>query len=210
MIEKYGSFSHIEKQPKGEPDAISDSGYAIDFKLLISPSMSKFRNTTKPRKIEIFPGIRTTNYPEPCQATVVSLFNALRGMNDDLIKDIRQNDDEISKDIVHFFDKVISKNKNILLFNPLYLNTVDKTLSIENRQSIINDEIYSCNRYIYEYRDKNFAGFDTYIVYIENFTNSWSESMFVIARFTEKNLEIIDRVQLFSLDSIKKLYDINF
>ncbi len=209
MVRQFGSFSHIPKQSKGQPDAVSETGYEVDFKLLISEDMCEFRNLSQPKIQEISPGVICTSSSkiEGEQKTVVSLLNALRGMNEDKLADVRQKNDKISKAITHFFNDVISVEKNIMIFIPLYLNTVSDELSIQDKEIIISKELYDQNIFIYEFRKNNYTGYDTYLIYIEGFLSSWKQADFVISKFSETDLSIIDRVQMFSLNEVKQLYD---
>ncbi len=209
FTQKYGHFTYIPKQPSSEPDAVSDNKYEVDFKLLISGEMAEFRNLTQPIIQELAPGVKAISSPrlKDKDETVITLFNALRSMNEEKLYAARQNTDDVSNAITHFFDKVISKKKNIILFIPLYLDAVDEELTIKEKEKAIAREIYEQNKFIYDFRRKHFNGYDTYLIYVEKFSFSWKEAVFVIAEFSENNLSIIDRVPFFSIDEVKKLYD---
>lgn len=205
----YGDFKWIKNQSCRQPDAVSEQGYSVDFKLLISQDMCEFRNLTKLKKIKIDTGGFFVVGSETKEATVVSLFNALRAIDEAKLIKMRTEIDKFSKAVVHFFDKVISKEKNIVLFNPLYLDTIDKDLSEKDKFTVILNELSETTRFIYQFRSSNYPNCQTYFIYIIS-RRKITDHIFVISQFTSEGLKVIDTVNVFELNTMIKLYNDNW
>lgn len=109
-----------------------------------------------------------------------------------------------SKAVVHFFDKVLNKPKNILLFIPLYITTVNKDLSPEEQFKTILSELSQTMRYIYEYRHQKHAEYDTFLIYLINIPQ-YNQFELIITKFTALGFDYIDTVPLFSLKTAVSL-----
>lgn len=191
-----GEFVLINKQSNGEPDVINrETGFPLDFKLMISQSFSELQKIIKKSD----GNISLKKKPE-----VVLLLNACRNMNPVKLKEYSKRNDMLSKAVSHFFEKNLNISKNIVLFVPLLITTVDKTFLKDEQFELIHNELSQTLQYIYTYRNNYQSNFDTYFVYIVNIHGTTSFT-FVISKFTEQGLEIIDKVNMFSLESILDL-----
>lgn len=200
-----GKFSRIVDQYNKQPDVISEnSGYEIDFKMMISESLKEFQSRTAPIVQEIAPGVNTFHYPPQLKKKVLLILNCCKNIDENRLQHFRKQKDMEAKAVTHFFDKVINTNKNILLFIPVFFSTVDQSFSSKKQYEIILNEISTTTSYIYDYRFKNCNGFDTFIVYAVNISTK-QEFNFIIAKFTSEGLEFIDKVQFFSLESVQKI-----
>jgi len=200
-----GKFSRITNQENKQPDVIADtSGYEIDFKMMISEQLKEFQSRTSPIAQELAPGVKSYSYPPSLKKKVVLLWNCCRNIDDNRLKELRNKRDMESKAVTHFFDKVINQDKNILLFIPVFFSTIDKNLCPEDQFKAIFQEISSTTSFIYEFRNKNKSGFDTFIIYAINIPQN-KELSFVISKFTSNGLELIDTVRFFSLATTQQL-----
>lgn len=200
-----GKFSRILNQENKQPDVIADNtGYELDFKLTISEPLKEFQSRTAPTVEEIFPGVKSYSNPQQLKKKVVLLWNCCRNMDETRLQALRKKSDMEAKAVTHFYDKVINQNKNILLFIPVFFSTIDKTLCADMQFETIFQEISSTTEFIYEFRNKNKEGYDTFIIYVINIPEE-KEFTFVISKFTEKGLELIDKVRFFDLKSTQKL-----
>lgn len=204
-----GKFEPITDQFMKQPDVISQvTGYSIDFKMMISESLKEFQSRTAPIIQEITPGIKSISHQPTLRRKVLLLWNCCRNMTETKLNEHRNLKDGESKAIIHFFDKVLMTDKNILLFLPVYFSTVDKSISSQLQFDYIFEELSSTTNYIYEYRQQHCSSYDTFIVYIVKTTNN-REPTFVIAQFTENGLQHIDKIPMFLLDSTSKLLSEN-
>lgn len=203
MVEFYGGkFSLINEQSNGQSDVIAEStNYEIDFKMMISESLKEFQSRTAPIVQELASGVKAISKPEKLQKKVVLIWNSCRNMNSKKLQKLRSENDIEAKAVTHFFDKVINKKKNILLFVPVYFSTVDKSLSVEEQHEQTFKELSSSMQYIYDFRSKNCSGYDTFLVYVMNIPQR-HEFIFVISIFTPNGLELIDKIQMLSLKSV--------
>ena len=196
-----GKFSLIKNQCNKQPDVIADnSGYEIDFKMMISETLKEFQSRTAPIAQEIAPGVKAFHNPPQLKKKVVLIWNCCRNMDDARLQYLRTQKDMEAKAVTHFFDKVINTDKNILLFIPVFFTTVDQSLSAEIQYETIHKELSETTSYINE----KCNNYDTYIVYAVNIPNK-KEFSLIIAKFTANGLEIVDRVSFFSLESVQKL-----
>lgn len=200
-----GNFSIISDQYDKQPDVVSqDTGYSIDFKLMISESLKEFQSRTAPIVQEIAPGVRSIIKPNPLKREVLLLWNCCKNMTEERLNELRRKKNMESKAVIHFFDKVLLSKKNILLFLPVYFSTVDKSLSTQLQHEYIFEELSVSVNFIYKYRQQFCSNYDTFIIYIVKTTNS-KETDFIIAQFTENGLKYIDKIPMFSLNSTAKL-----
>lgn len=200
-----GNFSRVTNQSNGESDVIVyDSGYELDFKMMVSQTFKEFQSLSAPKFQEVAPGVKSLILPRQVKQEVSLIWNLCRNINEEKLQQYRTKKDKGEKEITYFFDKVIKQNKNILLFIPLYFNTVDKELPPKKQYDTIFKELSSTTEYIYDFRNKYCHGFDTFIIYIVNIPQN-REFSFIIAKFTSNGFEFIDKVPMFSLDSIIKL-----
>lgn len=200
-----GTFSRISDQCNKQPDVVSDnSGYEIDFKMMISETLKEFQSRTAPIVHEIAPGVKALHNPPKLEKKVVLLWNCCRNIDENRLQYLRNQKDMEAKAVTHFFDKVINTHKNILLFMPVFFSTVDQSLSTEMQYYTILKEISTTTVYIHEYRSIHCQGFDTYLVYAVNIPNN-KEFTFIIAKYALAGLEIIDAVRFFSLESVQKV-----
>ena len=229
---KVGKFSLVEDQSNGEPDVVGTDNKGnkikIDFKLMISQDMKKFQNETSTKVKEIDKGVRIFGYKshkkEQAKREVVSLWNACRNMNEEQLQNLRikktkiantvkeKAEKTVAEEVVHFFDEVLNVKKNILLFIPVYFSIVDESLSTESQYNTISEEIYNTISYIYNFRNKikneNGEPFRTFIIYTVKIANT-EECNFIIAEFKSEKLKFIDKVEMYSLETIKKTKELN-
>ena len=200
-----GEVSKITEQENKQPDVVAEnSGYEIDFKMMISQTLKEFQSITAPVVQELAPGVRSISMPPQKKQKAVLLWNCCRNMTEERLQDLRSKKDLESKAVVHFFDNVINQNKNILIFAPLFFSTVDRTLSVENQYEMIFKEISSTTSFIHKYRKENNTGIDTFFVYAVNIPEL-CEFSFIISKFTDNGLEFIDKLSMFSLKSVQTI-----
>ncbi len=205
-----GIFEEIEDQSKGQSDAVaSPSGIELDFKLVIAEDYMEFKRVTAPIVTEVLPGVKITSMPDPQEKKVLLLFNVLRNMTFAKLEEYRKSNKHEDKSVVHFFDKLLNHEKNILLFNPLLLSTVDTSLSIEEQHKIIQNEISDKCHFIYEYRNKTHPQFNTYMIYALSAPKT-EEYRFIITQFTANGIVEIDSVNVYELNTMVSLYRKNF
>ena len=176
--------------------------------MMISETLKEFQRLTAPIVQEIAPGVKSLHIPNPLEKKILLLWNCCRDMTNEKLQHLRTKKDMEAKAVTHFFDKVISTKKNILLFMPIYFATVDKNLLPQEQHDAIFEELSSSTKFIYEFREKHFNGFDTFIIYVVHIPQT-NEFYFVIAKFTPTGLEYIDKVPMFSLTSISTLKEEN-
>ena len=139
-----GNFQKIDSQHNGQPDAISnETSYSIDFKLMISNSLAEFRSISCSRVYEPVPGMKMLCPGKKTKQNVVLMPNACRNIDKDQLARHRISTDPISKAVVYFFDNVINTPKNILIFLPLFISTVDKTIPFEQQIDLTKTEFSS-------------------------------------------------------------------
>lgn len=208
MVSQFGGkFSVITEQSNGEADVKAEqSGYEIDFKLMISESLKEFQKHAAPVIDEIYPGVKCIAPGKHQQKKILLLSNACRDMTEGKLSSLRGMKDMESKAVLHFFEKVLKKNKNILLFVPAYFKTVDTNLTSEQQQKLIINELSVTTRFIVEFREKNCGSFDTYLVYLESVEQV---NYFVIAKFDSDGLLFVDRVRMKDLEIIRSLKEYN-
>lgn len=202
-----GAFQQISVQNEGQPDVIAPaSGYSLDFKMMISQTLAEFRNLSKPRFVEISPGVKTQQAGREVTQEAVIFPSAIRNITEEQLIKYRKENDRISKSIVHFFDEVLNVSKHILIFLPLYVSTVDKTQPSNIQFDQILTEFSDTLQYIHTYRSLNQSDFDTFFAYIVRTTKTRKPS-FVIARFADSGLCLLDTVDMFSLHAVSNLFD---
>lgn len=202
---KGGNFELIKEQSDSQPDVVSlNSGYTIDFKLMIAESLKEFQNITAPVIYEIAPGCNIIGAQKSLTKKVLLLWNCCRNMNETRLTELRQRRDEEAKSVIHFFDKLLLTPKNILIFFPIYFSTVDKTLDVQTQFQSILDELSTTTEYFYQHRQKYCPKFDTFICYLVKISDN-REPYFIIAQFTNNGLNYIDTIPMFSLESISNL-----
>ena len=197
-----GNFQKITSQCSGQPDAISnETSYSIDFKLMISNSLAEFRNISRSRVYEPVPGMKIFCPGKKTKQNVVLMPNACRNIDKDQLAQHRTSTDPISKAVVYFFDKVINTPKNILIFLPLFISTVDKSIPLEQRIDLSKTEFSDTLKYIFEYRNEHHSAHDTYFMYIINDEKN-RKFYFVLCEFTSSGLTILDIIDMFSIPSV--------
>lgn len=202
-----GIFEQIKIQNSSQPDVIvPTSGYSLDFKLMISESLAEFRNLSKPHVVEMVPGVKIHQPGKKIKQKAVIFPNAIRDITEEQLTSYRKEKDVASKSIVHFFDKKLNIPKHIFLFLPLYVSTVDKTLSPDLQFDLIRKDFSDTLQYIHSYRNMNQPGFDTYFVYILNIAKIRKLS-FVLTQFTDSGLCVLDTVDMFSLKTVQHLFN---
>ena len=200
-----GNFVAVSDQSHGECDAVVPStDYGLDFKLMISETLAEFLSITRPQLKEIAKGVTVTCCCDPITANVVLLPNACRNLTEERLNKYRKGHDKLSKAVVHFFDETLNTAKNILLFLPLYVTTVDKTKRTNERFAAIDAEFSDTLQYIHTYRNTKHPGLDTYFVYIVNVEKT-RKSSFVISQFTTEGLRTLDVINMYSLNSVVEL-----
>lgn len=200
-----GKFSLIKEQSNGQSDVKADNtGYELDFKMMISESLKEFQSRTAPIIQEIAPGVKSISKPPQLKKKVVLIWNCCRNMTEKRLQGLRNQKDMEGQAVTHFFDKVINQNKNILLFIPVYFTTVNKNISPEEQYANVFNEISASTQFIYEFRNKHCTGYDTFLVYIVNNPQN-KEFNFVITKYESRGLEFIDKVRMFSLKSTLSL-----
>ena len=204
-----GTFSKIEEQSHGEPDVIvNTSNYGLDFKLMISQTLAEFRNLSSAQIVEIAKGVKAYHPGKAIKQRAVLLPNACRNITEAELTQYRAKKDVLSKAIVHFFDRTLCTQKNILLYLPLFITTVNKSIPYSERVSIVENEFSTTLQYIFDYRRKNCPNLDTFFVYILN-DETKNKFYFNICQFTTRGLIHIDSVDMFSIPSIIKLAEEN-
>lgn len=194
-----GNFTLIDNQENGQADVVSnDTGYEIDFKLMISETLKEYQVLSAPIIKELEPSIKAAYASKPIKKKVVLLQNACRDITEQRLNELRGKHDMESKAVVHFFDKVLNKPKNILLFIPLYITTINKDLSPEEQFDLILSELSQTMRYIYEFRHQKQSEYDTFLIYLINIPQC-NQFELIITKFTAIGLDYIDTVPLFSL-----------
>lgn len=124
-------------------------------------------------------------------------------MNEESLQQLRLQKNSEAKGVLHFFDKVINCPKNILIFLPIYYETIDKSLLVEEQSEIIFNELSDTLKYIYEFRKEHQPNLKTYLVYLEKLQKDCTN--FVISEFTEYGLAYIDSVDMFSLKTVLRI-----
>ena len=196
-----GKFSLIKEQSNGQSDVkAANTGYELDFKMMISESLKEFQSRTAPIIQEIAPGVKSISKPPQLKKKVILIWNCCRNMSEKRLQELRNQKDMEGKAVTHFFDKVINQNKNILLFIPVYFTTVNKNISFEEQYENVFNEISSSTQFIYEFRNKHCTGYDTFLVYIVNIPQN-KEFSFIICKYESEGLKFIDKVRMFSLKS---------
>ncbi len=77
-----GKFSLIKNQCNKQPDVIADnSGYEIDFKMMISETLKEFQSRTAPIAQEIAPGVKAFHNPPQLKKKVVLIWNCCRNIH---------------------------------------------------------------------------------------------------------------------------------
>ena len=132
--------------------------------------------------------------------------NAFRDITEEQLQGYRQEKDVASKSIVRFFDKNLNISKNVLVLLPLYISSVDQTLSPDLQFELIRKDFSDTLQYIHSYRSTNQPSFDTYLVYIVNIPRIRNYS-FVLTQFTDSGLCVLDTVDMFSLKTVQHLFD---
>ena len=202
-----GSFSQVSIQNKSQPDVIaSASGYSLDFKMMISQTLAEFRNLSKPHFVEIFPGVKVHQAGKKVKQKAVFFPSAIRDITEEQLQQYRSEKDQLSKSIVHFFDKLLNISKNILIFLPLYVSNVETSLPSDVQYERIFNEFSTTLQYIHTYRSLHQFGFDTFFVYIVKDTKNRKTS-FVITQFTNTGLCLLDTIDMFSLTTVRNLFD---
>lgn len=205
MIELSGGrFSLVLEQNNKQPDVRAENtGYEIDFKMAIAESYKEFLSRTAPIIQEIAPGVKAFCPQPKLTKKVLLLWNCCRNMSEEKLHQLRSQNDMESKNVCHFFDKVINCSKNILLYLPICFETVREDLTAEEQIETIFRELSDTTQFIFEFRANQQSVFDTYLVYLVR--TSKNSQYFVISKFTESGLYYIDNVDMFSLESISKL-----
>lgn len=204
-----GEFTPISKQSEGQADVVAKkSQYELDFKMMISESLKEYQVHSEPIIEEITRGVKISCNPEPLKKKILLIWNCCRNLTAERLQELRQENDMEGKAVVHFFDKVINKKKHILLFIPVYFSTVEEELKPSEQFDAIFMELSITTQYIYEYREQNCKGYDTFIAYIANILPK-NEKFFVFAQFTRGGLVYIDKVAMSSLAKILKLKEEN-
>ena len=209
MIEMVGSeFCLIKEQSNGQSDIRADkSEYEIDFKMMIAESYKEFLDRTAPITVEIVPGVKIYSLPPKLSKKVLLLWNYCKDMTDERLEQFRHQKDMDAKNVVHFFDKVINCPKNILIFMPIYFETIQNVLLNEKQFEIALEELSSSTKYVFDFRSTNQNGYQTFLVYLQKVSNN--EIYFVISEFTEQGLRLIDRVNMFSLKTVLQIKEEN-
>ena len=195
-------FSLVENQSHKEDDVVA-LYYSLDFKLMISPSLAEFQSLTTRKAHEVAPGVHMFSEGKATKQDAVLLLNMCRNITKEKLKVFRRTDDQASKDVLRFFEKSLNKPKHILIFLPAYIQTIEQTLSEDEKYETVHNELSNTLRYIYDFRKENQPGFDTYFVYILNISVN-HRFLMVINRFCETGLEMIDRIDYFSLPTVQK------
>lgn len=206
----YGNnFELIKEQSNGQADVISkDTNYEIDFKLMISNTLKEFLSLSAPIIEEIAPGVKIYSQPRQIEQKAVLLQNSCRDINKDKLEKLRKRNDVESKEVIHFFDKVLNKSKNILLLIPLYITTIDKNLSPDEQLKTVFSELSDTLQYIYEFRCEKQPNYDTFLFYILNIPQN-RKFYLVMSKFSSSGLILIDSISFFSLKSIISISEYN-
>lgn len=201
-----GTFEQITRQNNSQPDVVATkNGYSLDFKMMISQSLAEFRNLSMPNVVEMLPGVRIHQPKKKIEQKAVIFPNAIRDITEDQLQTYRQGKDKASKSIVHFFDEKLNIPKHVLLFLPLYVSTLDKTLPSNLQFEQIKRDFSDALQYLYSYRNSNQPGLDTFFVYIVKI-HQMRKFSFVITQFTDSGLHVLDTIEMFSLNTVQQLY----
>ena len=125
------------------------------------------------------------------------------------IEEYRESNKHEDNSVVHFFDKLLNHQKNILLFNPLLLSTVDTSLSIEEQHIVILNELSEKLSFIYEYRNRSHCQYNTYMIYAL-YAPKPEDYRFIITQFTASGIVEIDSINVYELNTMVSLYYKNF
>ena len=125
------------------------------------------------------------------------------------IEEYRESNKHEDNSVVYFFDKLLNHQKNILLFNPLLLSTVDTSLSIEEQHIVILNELSEKLSFIYEYRNRSHCQYNTYMIYAL-YAPKPEDYRFIITQFTASGIVEIDSINVYELNTMVSLYYKNF
>lgn len=92
-----GAFQQISVQNEGQPDVIAPaSGYSLDFKMMISQTLAEFRNLSKPRFVEISPGVKAQQAGRKVTQEAVIFPSAIRNITEEQLIKYRKENDRIT------------------------------------------------------------------------------------------------------------------
>lgn len=148
-----GEFKRITKQAHGENDAETDT-YRLDFKLMVSSSLAEFQGISSAKVYEPIEGVRMLSPGKQTSQRVVLLLNACRNINREKLDDCKKMNDAASKEVVRFFEKTLKKPKNLFIFLPAYVSSVNQELPISEQYNIIQKDLSDTLGYIFDYRQE--------------------------------------------------------
>lgn len=206
-----GTFSLVEQQHDKQDD-VTALNYSLDFKLMISQSLAQFQSIITPKANIDKHGISHLVPGKSCKQKAVFLLNMCRNINETLLTEYRikaqgsdhNHKDKPYKEIVYFFDKTLNTPKNLLLFFPAYIETVDFSLTKAQQFSSIHNELSHTLKYLFEFRKAQQPNYDTYFVYIVSVHNCCNFFM-VINQFSDSELILLDYVDYFSLSTVRNI-----
>lgn len=195
------TLTPITNQSSGQSDVIAKkTGFSIDFKMMIAESYKEFLSRTAPIAQHLAPGVLAYATPPQLNKKVLLLWNCCRNMTEECLNELRLCKGEESKNVLHFYDKVINCSKNILIYLPVCYETLEQGLTDEERSAIIFSELSNTTKYIYTFRMQHQPDYKTYFVYLEKFSDC--KINFVLSEFTSSGLSYIDSVDMFSLETV--------
>lgn len=197
-----GEFTRITDQPHGQNDAEAEK-YSLDFKLMVSSSLAEFQSVSSNKVYEPIEGVRMFSGGKQTSQRVVLLLNACRNINREKLDDYKNMKDAASKEVVRFFEKTLKKPKNLFIFLPAYVSSVNQELPIPEQYNVIQKDLSDTLGYIFDYRQEHQPRYDTYFSYVANIP-SIKKFDIVITTFTQDGLLEIDRVNMFSLKTVQQ------
>lgn len=203
-----GEFARITDQRHGQNDAETNK-YSLDFKLMVSSSLAELQSVSSEKVYEPIKGVRMISGGKQTSQRVVLLLNACRNINREKLDDCKKMNDAASKEVVRFYEKTLKKPKNLFIFLPAYVSSVNQELPIPGQYNAIQKDLSDTLGYIFDYRQEHQPKYDTYFSYVVNIP-SIKRFDIVITKFTTEGLLELDRVDMFSLKTVQrraKYYD---
>lgn len=196
-------FKLISEQHNRQND-VEALEYSLDFKLMVSESLAEFQSLSTKKAYEIEKGVYAFTPGKRIQQKAVMLLNMCKSLTKEKLSNYRLKTDKASRSTVRFFDGILDTPKNLFVFFPAYIQTIDQSLPADEQYSLIQNELSETLKYIYIFRKERQPSFDTFFAYITNIPFDYKFTM-VINSFTESGLQELDKVDYFSLPSVQEI-----
>lgn len=182
---KYGTFYPPNDESHGEDDANSMI-YSLDFKRFISQDECKFRKKTN------IPQNYTINYNDKSNKTnkYFDIFRCMKNLKlEDFekikVKKFKFKNDTFRKEVENMVDRLLMKNKNIMLYLPKIIVGSD----INDIISFIN----ICLKDMLKFRS-NYVKKDLYFTFIHKNNINENDCKFIVLQYKNDKLILVDMI----------------